>query len=165
MTFQDRDNAVGKLQRVWEAVMAFYSSITFSYVNPLLEKGAANELDENSAASINPLTESIEELTMKFYQIFNKLENDADNCKKTPSTNPVIWTLIRQHTSLILTQFVLLTGALCSRLLGPLSIRWFLVWLGEYKDQKEEIHDGWLWGFFLAVAPIGIVLFIHQFYW
>lgn len=45
-------------------------SITFSFVIPLLAKGAARDLDKYSAMEVNPVNETIEELEEQFVRIW-----------------------------------------------------------------------------------------------
>lgn len=57
-------------------VSSIYQSISLSFIRPLLRQGAANDLEEYSAISVNPIKESVEELTNKFSQIYNKVGVD-----------------------------------------------------------------------------------------
>lgn len=79
--------------------------------------------------------------------------------------NPVLRALIKQHAGLLLTHFLLTFGAMCFRLLGPLSIRWFLMWLSDYKDGDAKGHEGWLWGLLIVVSSVGMTFFNHQVFW
>eukprot|EP00210_Caulerpa_lentillifera_P007448 g7118.t1 len=161
----DETKTCGIRTRLWNAVSSLYNLFTFSFVNPLLKKGSANQLDEHSAVTVNPLTESIEELTNKFYQIFNKLEEDANGTKKTYLMNPVLYSLIKQHACLLCTQFVLSALLVCSRLLSPLTIRWFLIWLDDYKDGEADKHNGWFWGILLISSTILTTMIHNQGFW
>lgn len=55
--------------RLWNFFLSLYSLLTFSFINPLLKQGAANELDEYSAITVNPFNETIEGLQTEFDQI------------------------------------------------------------------------------------------------
>eukprot|EP00210_Caulerpa_lentillifera_P006265 g5984.t1 len=135
---EDEAKDVGIRAKWWNAVSSLYNIVTFSFINPLLEKGAANELDENSAMDSNPLNETIEDLTTEFYRIYNRQEKDSNNSEKTHLMNAVMRTLIKQHAYLLLRHFMLTIGLLIGRLIGPLSLRWFLIWLSDYKEGNAE---------------------------
>lgn len=62
------------LTRLWSLFSSLYSSLTFSFINPLLKDGAANELDEYSAITVNPLNETIEDMQTEFDQIYRVLK-------------------------------------------------------------------------------------------
>eukprot|EP00210_Caulerpa_lentillifera_P006269 g5988.t1 len=162
---RDETKTVGIWTKFRNAISSLYSSLTFSFVNPLLEKGAANELDETSAMDVHPLTENIKDLTTEFYRIYNNLKTDSAKFTKPVIMNPVMHTLIKQHASSFLMQFVLTVGMLCSRLLGPLAIRFFLIWLSNYKKGDAEKFEGWLWGLLLIASPVAMTLFNHQVFW
>jgi len=51
-------------------ISSMYKSMTFSFVIPLLAKGAVGELNEYSAMSINPINETVGELTDQFTQTY-----------------------------------------------------------------------------------------------
>lgn len=53
-------------------VLSLYNTLTFSFMNPLLKKGFANELDEYSATTVNPLTEAIGDLQTEFFRIYTR---------------------------------------------------------------------------------------------
>lgn len=65
--------------RIWNFASSLYNAITFSFVNPLLKKGSANELDEYSATTTNPLTETIGDLQTEFFRIYNRFRQ-VRNC-------------------------------------------------------------------------------------
>lgn len=79
--------------------------------------------------------------------------------------NLVLRALIKQHAYSLLMQFLLTIGSMCSRLLGPLSIRWFLMWLRDYNNGEAEMSRGWLWGFVIVVSPLAFTLFRSQVFW
>lgn len=79
--------------------------------------------------------------------------------------NPVLYALIKQHSRMLLAHFSLTISTMVARLLGPLGIRWFLIWLREYKDGKAEASEGWLWGLLILVSPAGMALLNNQVFW
>eukprot|EP00210_Caulerpa_lentillifera_P001049 g1012.t1 len=162
---EDETKGVRRKAKFWNAVSSIYNTVTFSFINPLLKKGAANELDENSAVDSNPLNETIEDLTTEFYRIYNRQEKETNNSEKTHLMNPVMRTLIKQHAYLLLRHFMLTIGLLIGRLIGPLSLRWFLIWLSDYKEGNAERYKGWLWGLLLIASPIFMSLFNHHTFW
>jgi len=70
---QDTTKTPGIQTRVWNFVSSLYNALTFSFVNPLLKKGSANGLDEYSATTTNPLTETIGDLQTEFFRIYNEI--------------------------------------------------------------------------------------------
>lgn len=60
-------------------VSSIYQSISLSFIRPLLKKGAENDLDENSATLVNPMSERVEELMNTFTQIYNKVSRKCSS--------------------------------------------------------------------------------------
>lgn len=51
-----------------------YTQITFSFVNPLLAKGTAGKIDEDSAFDVHPQKRAIHNSTAAFNEIYTKLK-------------------------------------------------------------------------------------------
>eukprot|EP00210_Caulerpa_lentillifera_P006263 g5982.t1 len=145
-------------------ISSAYIWLSLSFVNPLLKKGARNELDEFSAISVNPVKKSIGVLTNEFSRIYAELRN-ADHSKRPLVTSDVVYALMRQHAFLLLVQFLLAIMWSCARLLGSLSVRWFLIWLNDYQDGEAKASEGWLWGLLLVASSMAWVLCNEQVFW
>eukprot|EP00210_Caulerpa_lentillifera_P008933 g8524.t1 len=145
-------------------ISLLYSRLSFSFVNPLLKKGAANDLDEDSATLVNPVNESIKELTEVFTQKYTKLK-DLYDAKKSYFINRVLRVLIPQHGVLLLMQFLLAVLWSGTRLLGSLSLRWFLIWLNDDKDRDATVSEGCLWGLLLVVSTLASILCSARLLW
>eukprot|EP00210_Caulerpa_lentillifera_P008112 g7746.t1 len=145
-------------------ISSIYKLISLSFVSPLLKKGAENDLDEFSAFSANPLKQTVCELTDEFNSVYSRLKDLYDSEKSTV-TDAVLCALLRQHAFALCMHLLLTALWSGSRLLGSFSIRWFLMWLSNYKAGDAKVLEGWFWGLLLVVSPMIMTLFDTHVFW
>lgn len=62
-------------------------------------------------------------------------------------------------------QFLVTTLWTCSRLFRSVTIRWFLVWLSDYKDGQAAASEGWFWGLLVILSNVAMTLFDTHTFW
>eukprot|EP00210_Caulerpa_lentillifera_P008106 g7740.t1 len=140
------------------------SRISFSFVNPLLAQGASGSITETSAFDVNPIKRSIQASTAVFTEIYNKLKLHDASIKST-GRNLVMHALVRQYAFTLMLQLVFATMVMGARFLGPFSLRWFLTWLDDFKNDSVKHSEGWIWAIPVCFYPFLLMLVDHQSFW
>eukprot|EP00210_Caulerpa_lentillifera_P003898 g3724.t1 len=143
---------------------AFYSYFSFSFVSPILDKGHKGELNESSAVEISLDSYSVNQLAETFESTYKRLQASCDS-EKAQKKDFVVRAIIVQYWHLFLRHACWATLATAIRIAIPLCLRGFLVWIEDYKEDKADYCDGWVWGLLLSGCGLAYMLVHNRSFW
>eukprot|EP00210_Caulerpa_lentillifera_P007919 g7560.t1 len=140
-----------------KSLAAIHSYISFSFVSPILDKGHKGELNENSASEISLDSFSVNQLAETFQSTYKRLQASCDS-EKAQKKDLVVRAIILQYGHLFLCHLCWATLGTAIRIAIPLCLRGFLVWIEDYKEDKADYFEGWLWGLLLTGCALAYML-------
>eukprot|EP00210_Caulerpa_lentillifera_P000997 g960.t1 len=111
-----------------------------------------------------PNDESIEHTASTFQRIYNNLRKRLGD-ERSERTNLVVYTLILQNWKRLWKHLAWASLDTIGRLAAPVFLRLFLIWLEDYKNDKDCYVNGWLWGLLICLCPITLAFIHHRFFW
>lgn len=118
-----------------------------------------------SAGPLLSDTDKLSHLVTKHSTQFEK-ESTAASAKGSDH-NVLLPSLLRSHTTLMLQQCGWTVLESLFRLLSPVGLRQFIMFLRAFENAEQEIEEwrGWMWACLLIGFQLGLALTHHQLFW
>lgn len=147
----------------------WWELVTFGWCGGLIVTANKRPLVEDDATYLMPSSEKTDILANEFearYQAVKAAMGPAASKPSPAVLNITFKTLIGLHAPEMLLNCVWTALEIAVRLLGPVILRQFLIWLQDYNDgNTNEQWQGWMLAVALGSTGLAMAILHHQLFW
>ncbi|KXZ56223.1 hypothetical protein GPECTOR_1g194 [Gonium pectorale] len=162
--------------------VSWWSRLFFSYVDPLLDRAAAQPLEEHDAEWLTPPSDNAHTLAANFERVYQQLKaryappaggsrarhsassaSSASRRPRRPWTTLTGMALLRLHWWPMVLESVWVLVEVGQRLGTPVALRQFLRWLQDYDAGVAPPQwQGWMWAVILGAVSMRAAFLMRQ---